>query len=252
MRHLVIAAGVAIAGSIAISAQQQPPQLPKPTFETKAEIVLVDVNVVDRDARPVPTLTAGDFDLEVNGQPRAINSVQFISTVPTNTTAATPRESAYTSNESATTGRLLLFVVDESSLRVGANRTILRSAQSLFDRLAPGDLVGVARLPNGVGGVEFTDDRKRVTDALMRVSGASSNRVGMRHINISEAWALESNDPGTFQYAVSRECAGMTGPDLDACRDTLEADGRALLLEASARSRATLQSLESLLRNLAP
>ncbi len=100
---------------------------PRPSFETKAEIVLVDVNVVDRDAKPVPTLTAADFELEVNGQPRTIDSVQFISTTPTNTTAATPRETAYTSNETATTGRLLLFVVDEGSLRVGANRTVLRT-----------------------------------------------------------------------------------------------------------------------------
>ena len=67
-----------------------------------------------------------------------------------------------------------MFVVDEGSLRVGANRSILRTAQSLFDRLAPGDLVGLARLPNGFGGVEFTADRKRVTDALMRVTGAAS------------------------------------------------------------------------------
>ena len=122
--------------SLAVHAQQPAappaPQVPRPSFETKAEIVLVDVNVVDRDARPVPTLTPADFELEVNGQPRKIESVQFISTVPTNVTPATPRESAYTSNESATTGRLLLFVVDEGSLRVGANRTILRTAQSLF------------------------------------------------------------------------------------------------------------------------
>ena len=255
MRHLLITTAVTIATSIAISAQQppqQPPQVPRPSFETKAEIVLVDVNVIDRDAKPVPGLTTSDFELEVNGQPREIHTVQFISTVPETTSAATPRETAYTSNESATTGRLLLFVVDEGSLRVGANRAILRSAQSLFDRLAPGDLVGVARLPNGFGGVEFTADRKRVTDALMRVTGAASSRVGMMKINISEAWALESNDPGTFQNAVSRECSGMSGSDLEACTNQLEADGRAMVLEASGRARATLQSLESLLRNLAP
>ena len=230
----------------------QPPQLPRPTFETKAEIVLVDVNVVDRDAKPVPTLTPADFELEVNGQPRQIESIQFISTVATNATPATPREAASTSNETETTGRLLLFVVDESSLRVGANRTILRTAQSLFSRLAPGDLVGLARLPTGFGGVEFTADRKRVTDGLMKVTGAASSRVGMMHITISEAWALESNDPGTFQNAVSRECAGMSGADLEACTNQLQSDGRAMVLEASGRARATLQSLESLLRNLAP
>ena len=253
-RSIVVAA-IASVAVIGVSAEQTPapatPQVPRPSFETKAEIVLVDVNVVDRDSRPVPTLTPADFELEVNGQPRPIDSVQFISTTPTNVSSATPREAAYTSNDNATTGRLLLFVVDEGSLRVGVNRTVLRTAQSLFERLAPGDLVGLARLPNGFGGVEFTADRKRITDGLMRVTGAASSRIGMMHINISEAWALENNDAGTFQDAVNRECAGMNGPDLDTCRNQLEADGRAMLLEASGRARATLQSLEALLKNLA-
>jgi VWFA-related protein len=243
---------IALCAALAQQPPAQVPQTPRPTFETKAEIVLVDVNVVDRDARPVPTLTAADFELEVNGQPRPINSVQFISTTPTNTTPATPREAAYTSNETQTTGRLLLFVVDETSLRIGANRTVLRAAQSLFERLAPGDLIGLARLPTGVGGVEFTADRKRITDGLMNVTGAANSRVGMMHINISEAWALESNDSGTFDQAVDRECAGLTGPELEACRNQLEGDARSMLLEASSRARATLQSLEGLLKNLAP
>jgi len=56
-------AAAVVACSIAVEAQQPAaPQVPRPTFETKAEIVLVDVNVVDRDARPVPTLTDTDFD----------------------------------------------------------------------------------------------------------------------------------------------------------------------------------------------
>lgn len=260
MRSFAVAA-LAIATSAAITAQQpaqQPPQpsatpqVPRPSFETKAEIVLVDVNVVDRDARPVATLKADDFELEVNGQPRKIDSLQFISTTPTNTSAATPREAAYTSNESQTTGRLLLFVVDEGSLRVGANRSVLRAAQSLFQRLAPGDLVGLARLPTGFGGVEFTSDRKRVTDALMKITGAASTRIGIHHVNISEAWALESNDPGTFQQAIERECQGMTGAELEACQNSVEADARATLLEASGRARQTLSALEGLLKGLVP
>lgn len=246
--HSLALSAIVIAGTLALQAQQ----IPKPSFETKAELVLVDVNVVDREAKPVTTLTPADFELEVNGQPRKIDTVQFISTTPADTSAATPREAAYTSNESATTGRLLLFVVDESSLRVGANRTILRSAQSLFERLAPGDLVGLARLPNGTGGVEFTADRRRITDALRRITGAPGMRAGMAQVNISEAWALENNDESTFQNAVSRECSGMSGADLEACRNSLEADARAMLLEASSRSRATLQSLEALLKNMIP
>lgn len=257
MRALLLGSATTLLCTLALSAQQpaaqQPaaPQVPRPTFETKAEIVLVDVNVVDRDARPVATLTAADFALEVNGQPRQLQSVQFISTAASNVTPATPRESAYTSNESQTTGRLMLFVVDEGSLRAGANRSVLRAAQSLFERLAPGDLVGLARLPTGVGGVEFTADRQRITDGLMKVTGAPAAR-GMYQVYLSEAWGLENNDEGAFQNAVSRECSGMSGPDLEACRNALEVDARNLLLEASARARATLQSLEGLLKNLAP
>ncbi|MDP2053945.1 MAG: hypothetical protein Q8L75_09935, partial [Acidobacteriota bacterium] len=158
-RRLVLATGLAMSLALAaVSAQQQPPtpQAPRPVFETQTEIVLVDVTVVDRDAKPVPTLTAADFELQVNGQPRPIQSVQFISTIPTNTSPATPRETGFSSNDTATTGRLLLFAVDEGNLRVASSRSVLRAAQSLFERLAPGDLVGLARLPLGVGNVEFT------------------------------------------------------------------------------------------------
>lgn len=251
-RAILSVALAGVLGALTLGAQQPPQQAPpRPSFETKAELVLVDVNVVDRETRPVPTLTAADFELEVNGQPRPIQSVQFISTVPTNVTPATPREMAYTSNETATTGRLLLFVVDESNLRVGSSRSVLRTAQTLFDRLAPGDLVGLARLPTGVGNVEFTSDRKRVTDALLKVTGSVSSRVGMTKVNISEAWALENNDTSTWQQAIDRECAGDTGSGLDGCSSAVEADGRSMLIEASSRTRMTIASLEGLLTGLA-
>ena len=42
------------------------------------------------------------------------------------------------------------------------------------------------------------------------------------------------------------------GAELEACTNQLEVDGRAMVLEASGRARATLSSLESLLKNLAP
>lgn len=251
-RLLPSAFGILFCGTALLQAQapQSSPQQPKPVFETKAELVLVDVNVVDRESRPVPTLTAADFALEVNGQPRPIASVQFISTEPTAATTATPREAAASSNESATTGRLLLFVVDEGSIRVGSANGILRTAQTMFDRLAPGDLIGLARIPTGVGSVEFTADRKRIVDALLRVNGSASRNVGMSRVFISEAWALDNNDPGGFQPAIDRECAGESGFGLEACSNQVEADARSLLLEASARARAMLQSMEGLLKNL--
>ncbi len=244
---------VVAAWTVALSAgpQQPQPTPPRPTFETKAELVLVDVNVIDREARPITTLTADDFELQVNGQPRKIDSLQFVSTVPTDTTPTTTRESAFSSNETATTGRLLLFVVDENNLRTGSSRTILRTAQTMFDRLAPGDLIGLARLPNGNGNVEFTADRARVTTALARVTGNVGARAGMTKVNISEAFALENMDGSLWEQAIERECRGHTGAELEACTNTVEADARSMLIESSARTRVSLQALDGLLKGLA-
>jgi VWFA-related protein len=249
MKSLIAVAVATVMVVVGVSAQQQP-ALPRPTFDTKAELVLIDVNVIDRDARPVPTLTVDDFELQVNGQPRMIDSLQFVSTVPSNATPTAARESAFSSNEMATTGRLLLFVVDESNLRTGASRTILRTAQTLFDRLGPGDMIGLARLPNGTGNVEFTTNRARVTAAMGRITGMVGGRTGMTKLNLSEAWAHESNDLSLWENAIERECQGMTGADREACINTLEGDARAMIIEASARTRVTLSALEGLLKGL--
>ncbi len=243
--------------SIGVAAQQSPtkpatqPQLPRPIFDTKTELVLVDVTVVDRDSNQVPNLTAADFDLQVNGQPRSIQSLQFVSTVATETTPATPREAQYSSNESATTGRLLLFIVDEGNLRAGSSRAVTRTAETLMDRLAPGDLVGLARLPAGIGGVEFTADRARIKAALANVSGTAFSRLGMTKVRISEAWALESNDQFAWAQAIDRECAGENGPGREVCASTVEADARNLVMESAARTHTTLRALELLLARLA-
>ena len=76
----LIAAGLLVVSGVLLSAQQ--PSVPRQQFETRAELVLVDVTVVDGDNRPVKDLQQGDFELQVNGQPRAIASAQYISNTP--------------------------------------------------------------------------------------------------------------------------------------------------------------------------
>src|SRR5688572_31517698 len=86
-----------ICGCVLSAQSADQPQKPA-QFETRADVVLVDVNVIDRDGNPVHNLSAADFALEVNGQPRAIHTLQFISTRGTDTVATPPRLEAVSRN----------------------------------------------------------------------------------------------------------------------------------------------------------
>ena len=257
-------------GCLAIAAAQQPTppappppaqppaaQLPPtPQFEARAEVVLVDVTVVSGNGDPVTGLTASDFSLEVNGQTRSVHTVQFISSLGMKTAPEAPRLAGVSSNDGPSTGRVLLFVVDENYLRVGSARAVLRTAERVMAKLPAGDLVGLARLPFGRGGVEFTTDRARLRRALSATMGAQPSRVSDR-VRLSEAHALEMNDRSTWQQVEDRECgppgAGTANGSMvrESCIDELEAQAKFVVTDASARTRLSINSFEQLSRQLA-
>ena len=230
---------------------------PRPQFETRADVVLVDVTVVSGNGEPVEGLTAADFQLSVNGQIRDINSVQYLSSRSTTTVEEPARLADVSSNERETSGRLLLFVVDENYLRIGAARTVLRAAERVMERLLPGDLVGLARLPTGRGAVEFTTDRDRIKRALSGTMGRQPARPTER-VRISEAAAYERNDQNVWAQVIQRECGGNGVPGgggggfpMEACIQDLEAQAMAVLTDASARTRVSINAFEDLTRRLA-
>ena len=113
-----------------------------------------------------PTLTPADFELEVNGQPRKIDigAVHFDDADQHHAGHAARSGLHLERNRDHRTPAAVRRRRGQPARRRQPHRSCAR-AQSLFERLAPGDLVGLARLPNGIGGVEFTADRKRITDA---------------------------------------------------------------------------------------
>ena len=236
----------------------QEPQPEPPRFETSAEVVLVDVSVISNDGEPVTGLTADDFKLTVNGQARPVHTVQFITSRGMKAPVESPRLANVSSNEGPSTGRLLLFVIDENYLRVGAARAVLRTAERVMDTLAPGDLVGLARLPSGRGGVEFTTDRERVKRALSGIMGAQPSRPTER-VRLGEAHAWDTGDTNTWRQVVDRECgspdpgaAGIAGAfGREACINEVEGQARNVLTDANARTRQSIDAYEQLTTRLA-
>jgi VWFA-related protein len=219
--------------------------------------VLVDVTVVSNDGEPVTGLTASDFKLIVNGQPRQVHTVQFISSRGMKAPVEAPRLENSSSNDSPSTGRLLLFVIDENYLRIGGARAVLRTAERVLETLAPGDLVGLARLPTGQGGVEFTTNRDRIRRALSGVMGAQPRSTD--RVRLGEAHAFDTNDVSTWAQVINRECgeAGGTGGvgggsfEREACINEVEAQARNVLTDAAARTRQSISGYEQLATRLA-
>ena len=243
---------------LAQSAQPQPsapataqtPQTPTAQFEARADVVLVDVTVVSDKGEPVTGLTAADFQLTVNGTPRAVHTVQFITSMGTKA-PDNSRMADVSSNDGASTGRLLLFVVDENYLRAGSGRAVLATAERVMNGLLPGDLVGLARLPTGRGGVEFTTDRNRIRRALSVTMGAQPSRL-TEQVRLSEASAYENNDQNVWQQVIERECGSSTGFARESCIQGLVAQAKFLLTDATMRTRLSISGFEQLARRLAP
>lgn len=243
----------------AAPATTQKPQTPTAQFESRADVVLVDVTVVSDNGEPVAGLTSADFELTVNGKPRDVHTVQFISSIGTKSAPENPRLAEVSSNDGASTGRLLLFVIDENYLRAGSARAVLTTAERVMKGLLPGDLVGLARLPTGRGGVEFTTDRSRIRRALSATMGWQPARATER-VRLTEAAAYENNDQRVWAQVVERECGGEPsgagsvgggGLGREACVHEVEAQARMVLTDALTRTRMSVTGFEQLSARLA-
>ena len=225
---------------------QQAPATPR--FRAGAEVIAIDVTVVDRNGNPVADLAAEDFLVTVEGKPRSIQSAQFLRSDRT-PQVARPDES---SNSDAASGRLLLIAVDDLTLESGS-RGVVEAAGALLDHLGAGDLVGVARVPEG-GGVPFTTDRARVINELKRLRPATARTLGSEvSLYISEAVDFDQFQRVQWPAAVQRECGDdANSSTFRLCVLNLEQTARTLLNDESMRTTATIQALERLMKSLAP
>jgi VWFA-related protein len=164
MRQSLAVLACCTAAVLALDARQDPP---RPTFRAGVDIVDVDVSVLDRHRLPVRGLTAEDFTVleddeprpvvafsEVELPPREIPTAPWMSEVaPDVATNAFPRE-----------GRLVAILIDRGMPQV-QYLDAQRFAEAAVEQLRPGDLAAVAFSTFGVP-QNFTADRQRLLAAI--------------------------------------------------------------------------------------
>ena len=242
----------ALCGLHVLSAQQPP----KPSFQSSVEVTSLDVTVVDDRGKPVPNLSPSDFVVRIDGNPRRVVSAEWITlAAEPNAPTPPPPPDGYSTNESATGGRLIVMAIDQPNIRFGGAMAIARAANAFIDRLAPSDRVAVAGFGTGAPATTFTADRERVKRAISRMVGQkTAGRPGdlLHNIALVEAQAIDKGDRATLESVQNRECLGagaaLFGGEL--CRAEVEIEAHRLAMDVNHEADQTIQTLRDLFAGL--
>jgi VWFA-related protein len=160
----MIVAATLVAAGLVVSAQQA-------VFRTGVQYVSVDVVVTDKDDKPVTDLTKDDFVITEKGRPQVIKDFEHISiplgTATVDLDAPPPPASDVGYNPpSARTGRAIVFMIDDLSLRAEDLIPIKRAMAQFISLLSPDDQVAMRYTRRSDLGHDFTSDHGRLIEAV--------------------------------------------------------------------------------------
>ena len=163
----------------------QPPQPPRerdaePVFRAAVTRVEVSAVVLDRDGRPVPGLSASDFEVIEEGVPQVIRSFEPywhpIGGLPLpepriDATDGGPPLAVPASNYHTSQARIFALVLDDLHVDVRRTPRARAAARRLVAQLDPSDLLLVATVGAGESTGYFTRDRAYALDMIDRFHG---------------------------------------------------------------------------------
>ncbi len=162
--------------ALAMLSAQQPPQ--PPTFRAEANLVRVDVTVVDRHGEPVTTLNADDFAVAEDGAPQAIQSFKFVSAdgrPPAGNDDSLPIRSPEHAAAEAARDDVRVFVIFWDEYHIGRLSEAIKGRKALTtfvsDAFGPADLVALMDPLLPVDALRFTRDRRELTGRIAKLEG---------------------------------------------------------------------------------
>lgn len=164
----VFASSVLVAMTVVLAAVQRP-QAPAGAEST---LVTIAFRALISDGRPFVDVRLEDIELKVDGRPRAIQSLVF---VQPGTGPAAPLPAGvpppYATNVRERELRDTILVIDDESIRPGAETPIRDAARQFLGRLSASDRVGVVTIPRGGLNLGLTSDRAMIQSALAGLTG---------------------------------------------------------------------------------
>jgi len=144
--------------------------IPQATFRGGTDLAQVDVSVLDGKRHPVRGLTAADFTILEDGQPREIQAFSEVllpdrvGSRDASWTRDVPSDVA-TNLTASEEGRLVIILLDRTIPLGEPTITAKRIAAATINQLAPGDLAAVVSTSNGAV-QNLTSDQARLLRAI--------------------------------------------------------------------------------------
>jgi VWFA-related protein len=173
---VVAAVGVllSVALTLPILVAQQPAE--RPVFRSRADVVPLDVIVLDKNRHPVRGLTAADFHVVADGDDRPIvifDAIEMPDRVRGGARWLQDVTPDVTSNGFNPDRIVVLFLDDwNTAPKSDAAIAVRKIGQAILDELQPSDLIAVIYPYQTQRGVDFTRDRSRLREAVERFSVA--------------------------------------------------------------------------------
>ena len=167
----------------------QTPTGPQATFRTGVDLIQVDVCVLDKDRHPVRGLTAADFTLLEDGNPRPIVSLAEIHVPPPVKPTApwmTAVDPDVVSN-SQPTGRLVVIAIDDAALATNGVLWGIQKARAAataaVEELGPDDVAALVLTEHAKTAQNFTRDRARLLAAIDSTPlFPAPSKIGRAHV----------------------------------------------------------------------
>jgi VWFA-related protein len=194
-------------------------QDPPPRFKTGIHVVEVDATVFDAAGRPVQGLTASDFTVRENGEPRRVVGVTEVSMpVGSPETVAASSRNDVADNQSKE-GRLLVLFIDDATLPLdlAAVQAAKDAARGAVERMGPADMMSVVFTGHASHAQDFTRDRDRLRRSIDRttvgfdLSGSGTQRLWGASVNTLLNIAEALRDVPRHRKAILYVSIGIPG-----------------------------------------
>ena len=240
------------ASATALAGQQAPQN---PTFRGGTALVRVDVRVLDANGKPVPGLTADDFEITLDGRAQTVQTVDYQGSPTKRAVDAVSGRQA--TNATPVPSRLVVVLVDDLSIPATSQRDLFHAASRFVASLPDADLVGFTTT-SGQAAINPTGDHAAVEVGLRRAAGGFTDPRSLPPdvvVGLNEAVEIEGGNRALFTRVVERDCLkGRTASERDLrsqCADDVERKARqiaALTQRSSDMQMATFKAVINAMR----